>query len=165
MPRWLRSLAFALTLALAPTLPACGWIVGEITQQLHRQRALEQHVYEEDIAVLWKQVRDLWTSHGCEAPEQPVIGETLACEANDKRWLRVDPRDGGHRVEIEVERTQKDAEGNEKLVRERDWALEWKLLERVDPDKASEVEREAKAKGDKAKKATRELEDAVEQNN
>jgi hypothetical protein len=151
-----------LLLGLALLLPACGWIVGEITQQLHRQRALEQHVYKEDVTVLWKQVRDLWTSHGCEAPEQPVIGETLACEANDKRWLRVDARSGGHRVEIEVERMQKDAEGNDKLVRGRDWELEWKLLERVDPDTANRVESEAKAKGDKAKKAARELENAVE---
>jgi hypothetical protein len=158
--RRLRPLTLALSLSLA--LPACGWIVGEITQQLHRQRALEQHVYKQDIAVLWKQVRDLWTSHGCEAPEQPVIGETLACEANEKRWLRVDPRDGGHRVEIEVERMQKDGEGKDKLVRQRDWDLEWKLLERVDPDTASQVESEAQAKGEKAKKAARELEDAVE---
>jgi hypothetical protein len=151
-----------LILGLALLLPACGWIVGEFTQQLHRQRALEQHVYKEDVAVVWKQVRDLWTSHGCEAPEQPVIGETLACEANVKRWLRVDARSGGHRVEIEVERTQKDAEGNDKLVRGRDWELEWKLLERVDPDTAGRVESEAKAKGEKAKKAARELENAVE---
>jgi hypothetical protein len=152
-----------MTTAIAIALPACGWIVGEIAQQLHRQNALQQHVYEQDIAVLWKQVRDLWTSRGCEAPEQPVIGETLACEANEKRWLRLDARDGGHRVEIEVERTQKDAEGKDKLVRERDWELEWKLLERVDPDTASRIDSEAKAKGEKAKKATRELEEAVEQ--
>lgn len=160
MLRRLRPLILGFALAL--TVPACGWIVGEITQQLHRQRALEQHVYEEDIAVLWKQVRDLWTSHGCQAPEQPVIAETLACEGSEKRWLRVDKRDGGHRVEIEVERMQKDAEGKDKLVRQRDWELEWKLLERVDPDTASRVESEAKAKGEKAKKAARELEDAVE---
>ncbi|HLT37614.1 MAG TPA: hypothetical protein VK034_15080 [Enhygromyxa sp.] len=151
-----------LALGLALALPACGWIVGEITQQLHRQEALKQHVYTQDIDELWRQVRDLWTSHGCEAPEQPTIGETLACEANEKRWLRVDRRGEGHRVEIEVERTQKDAEGKDKLVRERDWELEWKLLERVEPDTASRIESEAEAKGAKAKKATRELEDAIE---
>lgn len=158
----LRRLLPAVILSLALAAPACGWIVGEITEQLHRQRALKAQVYEQDIALVWKEVRDLWTSHGCEAPEQPVIGETLACEASEKRWLRVDARGSGHKVEIEVERTQTDAEGKEKIVRERDWELEWKLLERIDPDKAAEVEGEAAAKGDKAKKAARELEDAVE---
>ena len=108
----LRNRILALGLALA--LPACGWIVGEITQQLHRQKALDQQVYKQDVALVWKEVRDLWTSHGCEAPEQPKIGETIACEASEKRWLRVDARGGGHHVEIEVERTQKDAEGKEK---------------------------------------------------
>ncbi|HVI00620.1 MAG TPA: hypothetical protein VM869_18005 [Enhygromyxa sp.] len=152
---------FALGFALA--LPACGWLASEITQQLHRQNALKQHVYKQDITQLWKEVRDLWTSHGCDAPEQPKLGETIACEGSEKRWLRVDARDGGHRVEIEVERTQKDAEGKEKLVRERDWELEWKLLERMEPDTASRIESEAQAKGDKAKKVTRELEDAIEQ--
>ncbi len=151
-----------LGLSLALSLPACGWIVGEIAEQMHRQNALKDHVYTEDINVLWKQVRDLWTSHGCEAPEQPKLGETIACEANEKRWLRVDARKGGHQVEIEVERTKKDPEGKETVVRERDWELEWKLLERVDPDTASRVESEAENKGDKAKKATRELEDAIE---
>lgn len=158
MRRSLRILALGIALAL----PACGWIVGEFAQQMHRQNALKQHVYKQDIAELWKEVRDLWTSHGCEAPEQPTLGQTIACEANEKRWLRVDARDGGHRVEIEVERTQKDAEGKDVVVRDRDWELEWKLLERVDPDTASRVESEAKAKADKAKKATRELEEVIE---
>lgn len=151
---------FALAFALA--LPACGWVVGKITEQLHRQRALEDHVYKQDITLVWKEVRDLWSSHGCDAPEQPTLGETIACEASEKRWLRVDARSGGHQVEIEVERTQKDADGKEKLVRERDWDLEWKLLERLEPDTASQIDSEAQAKGDKAKKATRELEDAIE---
>jgi len=160
MARPIRTLALALTLVLSTT--ACGWIVGEITQQLHRQSALKAQVYTQDITKLWRELRDLWTSHGCELSEQPTLGETIACDATDKRCLRVDARDGGHKVEIELERTQKDAEGNEKLVRERDWELEWKLLERVEPDTASRVEREAAAKGDKAKKATRELEEALD---
>lgn len=156
----LRSLSLGFALALA--LPACGWIAGELTQQLHRQRALDDHVYKQDLAQLWKEVRDLWTSHGCEAPEQPKVGETIACEANEKRWLRVDARSGGHQVEIEIERKQTNAEGKETLVRERDWNLEWKLLERIEPDTAAKIEAEAEAKGEKAKKAARELEDAIE---
>lgn len=157
----LRSSILGLALALA--LPACGWLASELTQQLHRQRALDDHVYKQDLAQLWKEVRDLWKSHGCEAPEQPKLGETIACEGNEKRWLRVDARSGGHQVEIEIERKQTDAEGKEKLVRERDWDLEWKLLERIEPDTAAKIEAEAEAKGKKAKKAARELEDAIEQ--
>lgn len=157
--RRLRLVALGLILF---AVPACGWIAGEITQQLHRQRALDDHVYKQDITQLWKQVRDLWTAQGCEAPEQPKLGETIACEATEKRWLRVDARSGGHQVEIEIERKQKDAEGNEKLVRERDWNLEWKLLERIEPETAKQIQAEAEAKGDKAKKATRELEEAIE---
>lgn len=157
-----RALATLVLCSIVLAVPACGWIVGEITEQLHRQRALEDHVYEQDLALVWKEVRDLWTSHGCEAPEQPVVGETLACEADEKRWLRLTKRSNGHQIEIEVERTQKDAEGKDKTVRERDWQLEWKLLERIDPDKAAEVEGEAQAKGEKAKKAAKDLEEAVE---
>jgi hypothetical protein len=158
MRRLLRLFALGFVLAL----PACGWIASELTQQLHRQRALDDHVYKQELAQLWKEVRDLWISHGCEAPEQPKLGETIACEATEKRWLRVDARSGGHQVEIEIERKQTDAEGKEKLVRERDWELEWKLLERLEPDTASKVESEAQAKGDKAKKAARELEEVIE---
>lgn len=158
-----RPLRLALALALALTTTACGWIVGEITQQIHRQSALKDQVYTQELPTLWREVRDLWTSYGCELSEEPKLGETIACEA-DKRWLRVDARKGGHKVEIEVERTRAEAEGGTSLVRERDWELEWKLLERVDPDTARRIESEAKAKGAKAKDAARLIEDSIEDN-
>lgn len=160
MRRPIRTLALAFALMVSTT--ACGWIIGEVAEQLHRQRALKDHVYEQELATVWREVRDLWTSHGCELSETPKLGETIACEGNERRWLRVDARSGGHRVEIEVERTQQDPQGKQVKVRERDWAMEWKLLERIDPDTASRINSEANARGNKAKKATRELENALE---
>lgn len=156
---WLRPLALA---SLFAVTGACGWIVGEAAEQLHRQRALDDHIYKQDIDELWKQVRDIWSAAGCELGDAPQLGETIACESGEKRWLRVDARGGGHQVEIEKEREQTTPEGEKKLVRTRDWELEWKLLERMDYDKAKQIDDEATARGKKAKKAAKELEESIE---
>ncbi len=67
-------------------------------------------------------------------------------------------------LEHEVTHTTTDGEGKskEKKVRQRDWDLEFKLLERVEPKKAEEIDAAAEAKGQKAKDATRDLLDAFE---
>ncbi|MBV1859748.1 MAG: hypothetical protein KUG77_15150, partial [Nannocystaceae bacterium] len=53
-------------------------------------------------------------------------------------------------------------ESEDKKVRQRDWDLEFKLLERTQPKKAEEIDAAAEAKGQKAKDATRDLLDAFE---
>lgn len=144
---------------------SCGWLMGKMAEQMHKQRALDDHVYKQDVGEVWKQLSDIGESVGCDMPSEPKIGETIDCvSGDDKHWIRMDARDGGHQVEIEVEVTRKDADGKETTSRERDWDLEWKLLERVDPDTAKKIQEEADAKGEKAKEATKNLEEALEEN-
>ncbi len=143
---------------------SCGWLMGKMAEQMHKQRALDDHVYKEDIGEVWKELAEIGESVGCDMPDKPKVGETIECTGSDKYWIRVDERSGGHQVEIETEVTRKDADGKEKTSRERDWDLEWKLLERVDPDTAKKIQDEADAKGEKAKEATKQLEETLEDN-
>jgi hypothetical protein len=155
----LRPLVLALSL-----LPACSWLAGEIAEQKARQDALDSFVYPDPIAELWgKQLAPLWSKQGCTLPESPELKQTIECaEGDDKAWLRVTPVEGGHRVEVEHEVEHIDPEDPEKKIKERSrhYDLEWELLRNTHPDKAAEVEASAAKKGEKAKKAAKDLQDA-----
>lgn len=154
-----------LLLVSALSLSACGWLIGEAAEQKSRQDALEKVVYD-DLDPLWEEAVKLWDEYGCTLPEDSKPDETFSCDKSGKRWLRVKSGSGGYRVEIEEERThtQTDAKGvaTTKTVRSRDWDMEFKLLERVEPEQAAAIEEAAEKKGDKAKDATRNLIDAFE---
>lgn len=143
----------------------CGWIAGEVAEQKVRQEALEAMTYD-DLDALWAEAVELWDEYDCTLPKAPEADETFDCTEGGKRWLRVKSSSGAYRIELEheVTRTKTDAEGKstEEKVRQRDWDLEFKLLERVDPKKAEEIDAAARAKGQKAKDATRDLIDAFE---
>ncbi len=143
----------------------CGWLIGEAAEQKVRQEALEKHEYD-DLDELWKEARSLWDEYDCELPEKPKADETFECEEGGKRWLRVKSSGSDYRVELEHEisrpKTNDKGETTTEMVRERDWNLEFKLLERVDPKKAEEIETKAEEKGQKAKDATKDLLEAFE---
>lgn len=143
----------------------CGWLVGEAAEQKVRQEALEKYEYE-DLDEVWAEAVKLWDEYDCELPSKPKADETFECDEDDKRWLRVKSASGKYRVELEHEYTRTTTndkgETKEKKVRQRDWNLEFKLLERVDPKKAEEIDAAAEEKGQKAKDATRDLIDAFE---
>lgn len=164
IPMDARSGLVAGLLTLLCSTTACGWIVGEVAEQKVKQEALEKMTYD-DLDALWKESVALWDEYDCELPEKPTPDETFTCE-DQRRWLRVKSSGGEYRVELEEEvtRTKTDAEGKTttEKVRQRDWDLEFKLLERIEPEKAEEITAKAEAKGKKAKDATRDLIDAFE---
>lgn len=146
------------------SLASCGWLVGEAAEQKSRQDALDKVRYD-DLDELWKEAVELWDEYDCELPDTPKADETFACE-DKRRWLRVKSSSGEFRVELEEETTTReqnsDGEWVDKTERNRDWELEFKLLERLDPKQAAAIDAEAEAKGQKAKDATRDLIDAFE---
>lgn len=139
--------------------------MGEAAEQKHRQEALEKITYD-DLDAMWEEAVDLWDEYDCELPKDPKPDETFECEEGDKRWLRVKSSSGEYRVELEHEFTRTETndkgETTTKKVRQRDWDLEFKLLERVEPKKAADIDAAAEEKGQKAKDATRDLLDAFE---
>lgn len=142
---------------------SCGWIVGEVAEQKLRQEALEEVRYD-NLDALWKEAVSLWKEYDCELTSKPTPDETFTCE-DERRWLRVKSHSGKYAIELEHEVTQLDSDDkgeSKKKGRERDWDLEFKLLERVEPKKALEIDAAAEAKGKKAKDATRDLIDAFE---
>ncbi len=142
----------------------CGWIMGEVAEQKVRQEALEKVRYD-DLDELWKEAVSLWDEYDCELTSKPTPDETFTCE-DERRWLRVKSHSGEFSIELEHEvthtETNSEGESKEKKVRQRDWDLEFKLLERAQPKKAEEIDAAAEAKGQKAKDATRDLIDAFE---
>ena len=147
------------------SLASCGWIVGEIAEQKARQEALDDVRYD-DLDKLWDEAVDLWDEYDCALPKAPKADETFDCP-DARRWLRVKTASGGtYRVELEHETTEIETndkgESSEKKVRSRDWELEFKLLERVLPEKARSIDEAAEAKGDKAKDAAKDLVEAFE---
>lgn len=107
----------------------------------------------------------LWDESDCELTSKPTPDETFTCE-DERRWLRVKSHCGEYAIEVEHEVTHTETETadapKEKKVRQRDWDLEFKLLERVEPKHAEEIDAKAEAKGQKAKDATCDLLDAFE---
>ncbi len=146
------------------SLASCGWIMGEVAEQKVRQDALKKATYD-DLDKLWGEAVDLWDEYDCALPKTPKADETFTCE-EQRRWLRVKSSSDGYRVELEHEttrtKTNDKGETTEERVRGRDWDLEFKLLERIDPKRAEEIDDAAEAKGQKAKDATRDLIDAFE---
>lgn len=146
------------------SLASCGWIVGEAAEQKSRQDALEKVRYD-DLDALWNEATELWDEYDCELPDKPKADETFACD-DKRRWLRVKSSGSEYRVELEYETTirekNSDDEWVDKVERTRDWDLEFKLLERIDPKQAEAIDAEAEAKGQKAKDATRDLINAFE---
>ncbi len=145
---------------------SCGWIAGEVAEDKARQDALEDHVYTQSVDEIWREARSLWAEFDCELPEAPKLGETFTCDKTPKRWFRMTAKSPGHATMFEYERVDehRDAEGKRVVEkkRTREWDLEWRLLQEVDPSKAAEIEANAKAKGEKAKKATKDLIEAFE---
>ena len=151
-------------LTLLGFTPGCGWIMGEVAEQKVRQEALEKMSYD-DLNELWKEAVALWDEYDCVLPEKPTPDETFTCE-DKRRWLRVKSAGGDYRVELEEEvthtKTNDKGETTTEKVRQRDWDLEFKLLERVQPEKAEAINTQAAEKGQKAKDATRDLIDALQ---
>lgn len=159
--RLLSTAAFAL--ALTPV--ACGWIVGEIAAQKARHDALDEQVYDEDLGKIWSELRPLWESDGCSLAESPTADTTFDCETNgDKKWIRVNEVSNGHKViaEHEVEHTDSNDRNKKTKRRERDYDFEWRLMQNLDPDRAQSIDAAASARGEKAKKAAKDLAEAFE---
>jgi hypothetical protein len=145
---------------------SCGWLAGEVAEDKARQGALEEHVYTQDVDEIWSEARDLWGEFDCTLPETPKLDETFTCDKSTKRWFRMTAKSPGHVTAFEYERVDEHRDADGKTIveksRTREWDLEWRLLQEVDPDKAAEVDAAAKAKGEKAKKATKDLIEAFE---
>ena len=157
----------ALALLAGLTCTSCGWIAAEIAEQKARQDALEDHVYVQDVDVVWREARSIWRDVGCELPETPRSDETFGCDASStKRWFRLTAKPRGYATAFESEHTKtKRGDDGKRIatkIRARDWDLEWRLLQELDPDAAADVDANAKAKGEKADKATRDLIEAFE---
>lgn len=149
-------------LAMTPTLGGCGWLVGELVEDMHRTKAVKAYVYEDDIDELWEEVHELAEEYDCEIPKDPEVDETFPCETEPRRWVRVDKVSSGHKVRIDVEEIRTE-EGRQLTDRSRDIELEWKLLERLHPADAQAIETEAEKRGARAKKATRKLDENLDE--
>jgi hypothetical protein len=157
---WKSTVVIAM-LVVAPALGGCGWLVGAVVEELHREKAVKAYVYSDDIDDLWKGVRDLAGEYDCELPKKAKVEETFTCKTHPRRFIRIDRDDSGHRVRIEVEAVRT-SDGRTVKERSRDIDLEWKLLERRHPEDARKIEAAAENRGDKAKKATRKLDELLD---
>lgn len=133
----------------------CGWIAGEAAADFHRWKKVGAYVYDDDLPKLWSELDQLWNEYDCDLPDSPKLDHTFECRA---RWLRVTKKDAGHAVKIEEEFTSHD----DKVKRRRDREIEWKLLERLHPDVAAEIDDDAEKKKAKVRKAVNSLREAVE---
>jgi hypothetical protein len=145
---------------------SCGWIAGEVAEEKARQDALEDHVYTQDLDEVWNDAGAVWDEVDCALPETPKLDETFTCDKSTKRWFRMTTKSSGYVTAFEYERVDKHRDADGKTIvektRTREWDLEWRLLQEVDPAKAGDIEAKARAKGDKAKKATKDLIEAFE---
>lgn len=102
----------------------------------------------------WKQLRDLLHEKGYELAETtPVEGKTLTTSANagtayNVHLARIDPK--RYRITLEAQADITLNDGGTEHTSERDHALEWELIQRVEPTNASAVEAKATKRGERA---------------
>jgi hypothetical protein len=148
--RSLRPVIIALALAAG-----CASLRGYQAKQRYIQDQTRAHVYARPIGVVWPEVRKLLFEKGFKTKDSDS-GNSFALETEEKkdgdemvRYLVTATKVDETSCRVEFTRVATGAVG--RPASERDLALEWALLKRVEPDAGSKIENEAVAVGEKAK--------------
>ncbi len=146
-------LGVLLTLSLST---GCATLRGMGAKHEHIEQQTKDYVYNQPAATVWPAARQLLFEKGFEVKNTGEAG-MMTAESEWKyegkkrtRYLAQGTQVGDGRCRIVYTKMESEKGANDTT---RDLALEWELIQRVEPDRATQIKAEAEHKGEAAKNA------------
>lgn len=150
-----RTLTLLLLALGALTLLGCGALRAASARQGHINAQLQDYTYEKSLSDVWPEARAILFESGYQVRDNDAGSRTLETE-----WTR---SEGGTVVRYLVQGNEVDANKSQvRFTRQaktkdgstgggRDFDLEWRLVQRVEPTRAAKIEADADAAGEAAR--------------
>ncbi len=134
----------------------CATLRGMGAKHEHIETQTKNYVYNQSAQSVWPAARQLLFEKGFEVKNTGEAG-MLTAESEWKyenkkrtRYLAQATPVSDSQCKIVFTKMESDKDGSDTT---RDLALEWELIQRVEPDRAAQIKAEAEQKGEAAKKA------------
>lgn len=134
----------------------CATLRGMGAKHEHIENSTKNYVYNQPAQIVWPAARQLLFEKGYEVKNTGEAG-MMTAESEWKyenkkrtRYLAQATAVSDTQCRIVFTKMESDKNGNES---NRDTALEWELIQKVEPDRAAQITAEAEAKGEAAKNA------------
>jgi hypothetical protein len=137
----------------------CASLRAASARHEYIEQQTQDFVYKQPLTAVWPQARQMLFSEGFEVKDTDASNAETEWKEGDKERVRyllsgIAVDDGSCRVQFTRAEEQKTKDGKwQQLDTDRDLGMEYKLIEKVDPDRAQGIETEADAAGDKARKS------------
>ena len=153
----IRTLGSALILVGACSLGGCAAMRAAGAKHEYIEQKVQSHTYDKPLSVVWPQARQLLFSEGFEVKDTDASNAETEWKYEGsyrKRYLVSGIAVGKNKCQVQFTKSEsqkKSGGGWYDPDTARDLGLEWDLLKKVSPDRASKIEAEAEARGEKAK--------------
>jgi pyruvate/2-oxoglutarate dehydrogenase complex dihydrolipoamide acyltransferase (E2) component len=134
----------------------CATLRGMGAKHEHIEKQTKDYVYNQPATAVWPAARQLLFEKGFEVKNTGEAG-MLTAESEWKyegkkrtRYLAQATPVGDTQCRIVFTKMESDKDGSDTT---RDLALEWELIQKVEPDRAAQIKTEAEQKGEAAKNA------------
>ena len=151
-----RGLAALLSLSLFAA--GCASLRAASARHEYIESQTKEYVYTQPLTTVWPQARQMLFTEGFEVKDTDASNAETEWKESGKERRRyllsgIAVDDKSCRVQFTRAEEQKTKDGKwESLDTDRDLGMEYKLIQKVDPDRAHGIEAEADAQGEKAKK-------------
>ncbi|MCZ6691103.1 MAG: hypothetical protein O7H41_16065 [Planctomycetota bacterium] len=153
----MKLMSVAAPLLLTLSLTGCAAMRAAQARTEYTSGEVMQHVYDKDLQQIWPEVRSFLFEQGyqvksvsgdagynVETEWKQTVGTVLT------RYLVQGIAVDDGKCRVNFMKVEKRATFNPEAP-ERDWEMEFKLLDRLDPARSQEIQKEAQAKGEAAR--------------
>ena len=138
----------------ALTMLGCGALRAASARQAHINEQMQNYTYEKPLTDIWPEARAMLFETGYQVRDTGEGSKTLETE-----WSR---SEGGTLVRYLIQGIETDGKAQVRFNRQaktkdgsagggRDYDMEWKLVQRVEPERAAKIQTEAQAAGEAAR--------------
>lgn len=152
-----RIFVIAALVIVAPALGGCAAMRASGARHAHIEKETETYTYDKPLSAVWPQARQMLFTEGYEVKDTDASNAETSWKNTDgyrSRYLLsgIAVDDGHCQVQFMKAEEQKNKDGGwHEADIERDLGMEWKLIQKIAPDKASKIEAEADKAGDSAR--------------
>jgi hypothetical protein len=153
-----RRRGIAAILSLSLFAAGCASLRAASARHEYIEKQTKDYVYAQPLGTVWPQARQMLFTEGFEVKDTDASNAETEWKESGKERVRyllsgIAVDDATCRVQFTRAEEQKTKDGKwEGLDTDRDLGMEYKLIQKVDPDRAKGIESEADSEGEKAKK-------------
>ncbi len=147
----------AALVAGVPTLSGCAALRASGARHAHIEKQTETYTYDKPLSAVWPQARQLLFTEGYQVKDTDASNAETSWKTNENyrsRYLLSGFAVDDDHCQVQFmkaeERKNKDGGWHNADI-ERDLGMEWKLIQKVAPDKASKIKADAESAGEKAR--------------